>query len=399
MKTTKNSKLFLASIGFLFSALLFLNCQKDEILTNNDALYQTNNEGAKPDPVEGNNLSFPVIWSDGYEKVLREPPVPGEAFLEDEWWYVWGDEPIDPNSTIFSCKPNADNIELCEDGSVPGDGASQLYRAYIQKVASNVWQADNFPATEPLNVDLIDWGDNLESIDWTIKSQVRTELVLYENLPEPVLEYAMRHVSGWGTDEVHGLQTTQNGEPVFGPGNLATVYSHNARLTIQKLNIDRDLIVPGSLTWVPNEGWTETISSGDDIINTPIFNMAVYEAGDGPGYYSAEINVKGKIIFGYTWNVRRLNEGEGFYRITYSFDEVGGVVPLNTFFDESTEIIVPIEEFARSTSSVVEGQKGGLAVVDVGNNLTYMDILIVKNTGGGGGGNGGGGNGGGHGGD
>ena len=25
---------------------------------------------------------------------------------------------------------------------------------------------------------------------------------------------------------------------------------------------------------------------------------------DGPGGYSAEVNVKGKVIFGYTWNVR-----------------------------------------------------------------------------------------------
>ncbi len=46
----------------------------------------------------------------------------------------------------------------------------------------------------------------------------------------------------------------------------------------------------------------------------PDFNKRVYEEGDGPGYYNAEINVKGRIIYGYTWNVRQLNEGAGDYR-------------------------------------------------------------------------------------
>lgn len=378
MKTTK---LILASFGFLFISLLFTQCHKEELITNDDVNLEVK-KNKPPAETAGNNLSFPVIWSDGYELDLREPIEFGPQ-LDDEWWYVWAEDPIDPSYPVYSCKPLASDPTRCEDGSNPGDGSSTVYKAYLQKRNDNTWQAFNKPVSEPLNVDLIDWGDNLESVDWTIRSQVRTELVLFENIEVPVAQYAMRHVSGWGETEMHGLQTELNGDVVYGPGNIATVYSHNSRLTIQKLNIDRDSIVEGSLTWVPNEGWTETDPTSDDLINAPIFNLAVYEAADGPGYYSAEVNIKGKIIYGYTWNVRDLNEGTGFYRITYSFDEAGGEVALNTYFDESTEIIVPIEESNKPDPS---GTRGGIAKIDVENNLTYMDLRIKPKGGGGGGG-------------
>ena len=51
--------------------------------------------------------------------------------------------------------------------------------------------------------------------------------------------------------------------------------------------------------------------------------MAVYNAGDGPGYYSAEINVKGKVIYGMLWDLKKAGDGPGTYRITFSFDSVG----------------------------------------------------------------------------
>ena len=270
-----------------------------------------------------------------------------------------------------------------------------MYRAYIQKVPSNVWQADNFTATEPVYVDIIDWGDNLESIDWGIRSQVRTEIVLYENLTTPVVEFAMRHVSGWGADEVHGLQTNLDSSIVYGPGTQATVYSHNARLTIQKLNVDKDSIPEGGLVWVPKLGW-ETSEAYTDLVNPPLLNQAVYEAGDGPGYYNAEVNVKGKIIYGYTWDVRHMNEDLGTYRITFSFDEEGGTVALNTFFDELTEIFVVVEEESSEDGEDAEGSRGGTGVIDVANNLTYMDIRIIEGHGPGGGGGHNGGGGGGH---
>ena len=394
------------SIGVLIFLMFFLIQCEQEIFTLDDPSLQSEKLMAEPpdDGTEtaGNNLSFPVIWSDYIPKTVPGTTM-GEYSLNGEWWYVWGVDPIDPQAELFSCKPNAQNENVCEDGSDPGDGVTTVYRAYVQKDALNVWQAYNDVPTDVVNVDRIDWGDNLESLAWTTRSQVRAEVVLLEDLVEPVSEFAMRHVDSWGIDEVHGLQTDLNGQPVDdieGLGTIATVYSHNARFTLQKLNVesldelytDTGGNIKSKLEWIPTVGWTEDQSGGsEDLVNDdPLLNMAVYDAGDGPGYYNAEINVKGKIIYGYTWNVRELNEGEGYYRLTFSFD-AESAYPLNTYFDEATEIVVPIEEEEESeVATKEEGPgNGGVAVIDVGNNLTYMDILITERSRGGGGGGGG----------
>lgn len=367
----------------------------------------------------GNNLSYPVIWAEGITKVA--PGTPGmDPLLTGEWWYWWGTEGTDPNIIPLSCPPDPDDFTKCDDG-VPGTAAgpapvqnADLVRAFVQKDPQNQWQAGSFnSAGVPVNIDLIDWGDNLESVDWYTRSQVRTELVLYENAALgdaeaygfPMLEYEMRHTSGWGIDEAHGLAALP-ADPLVAPtallgvGDQATVYTYCARLTIQKLLVDRDDARLADLEWVPGEGWTEPEGYPDDLINPHLFNGSVHEGGDGPGYYSAEVNVKGKIIFGYTWNVRNLNEGAGHYRITFSLDEVCGTAPLNTFFVDGVttimepEVEVPEEPEAASPGDATTADEGGdtgggTGVLDFINNLTYMDIAILERSGGGGGGGGG----------
>jgi hypothetical protein len=325
---------------------------------------------------------------------------------------------VDPDVTPASCPPDPDNLQLCDDGveggtnaelvpgEPPADNPLPLAKAFLQKDLGNVWQADSADwSAAPVYVDWIDWGDNLESVDWYTRSQVRTEVVLFQDLTTPMTEYEMRHTSDWGSDEVHGLATV-GGTVSLGPGTRATVYSPCARLTIQKLLVQRDHDCLQYLEWVPGTGWTEPDSypegvvCPDLLIKDPIFNKAVHEAKDGPGYYNAEINVKheakdgpgyynaeinvkGRIIYGYTWSVRKLNDdGAGPYRLTFSFDTTcGGTVPLNTFFvDGVTSIIMPAEEVIEE-----EPGGGGTAELDTVNNLTYMDVLIHERGGGGGG--------------
>jgi hypothetical protein len=292
--------------------------------------------GGKPNPeTAGNNLSFPVIWAEGVTKVL--PGVFDNPTLGGVWWYQWGTNGVDPDITPASCPPdpdegdlslNPDGLPLCDDGEPgsvdldnnvagepPAGNPLPLAKAYIQKDPLNTWQADSDDwSGAPVNVDWIDWGDNLESVDWYTRSQVRTEVVLFQDNPNegPWLEYEMRHTDGWGINEVHGLAADlTTGDPQLGPGDQATVYSPCARLTIQKLLVERDDVDLENLVWVwdPEVGepyWTESETyEGDPLINDPIFNMAVHEAQDGPGYYNAEINVKGRIIYGYTWSVRK----------------------------------------------------------------------------------------------
>jgi hypothetical protein len=382
--------------------------------------------GGKPGgETAGNNLSYPVIWAEGVTKTL-----PGTAemdpVLNGEWWYQWGTNGVDPDVTPASCPPDPDEsnldlnpnvLPLCDDGiadvvdlaleagTPAADNPLPLAKAFIQKDPLNVWQAgsENW-SDNPVNVHWIDWGDNLESVDWYTRSQVRTEVVLFQDLIESMLEYEMRHTSGWGIDEVHGLAATFDEPPeaMTGPGTRATVYTHCARLTIQKLLVDRDDPRLADLIWVAGEGWTEPdedpsypeLPYPDDLINPHIFNGSVHEGGDGPGYYSAEINVKGRIIFGYTWNVRQLNDmyggtAAGDYRITFSLDEVCGEADINTYFvDGVTEIIVPLEEEV-AAAAAEEGEEpggGAVGVLDFDNNLTYMDVRILERGGGGGGG-------------
>lgn len=357
----------------------------------------------------GNNLSYPVLWAEGVTKDLRGTP--GTVLTEGEWWYQWGTNGTEPDVTPAACPPDEDDAFYCDDGllgsvgpdprTLSADNYQGLVRAFIQKDPLNEWQAGSLDVSDtPLVVDWIDWGDNLESVDWYTRSQVRTEVVLFEDLMESLTEYEMRHTSGWGINEVHGLAAALDGTVTPLDGYSATVYSPCARFTIQKLAVEREdpALDPllGNLVWVPGQGWIESESYEGDLINdVPLFNKAVHEALDGPGYYNAEINVKGRIIYGYTWSVRKLNEGAGDYRLTFSFDESCGAVDLNTSFaDGETEIIVPIEEEVVVTEAEsTEG--GGVGVLDFGNNLTYMDIRIHERTGGGGGGGNGGGGGGG----
>lgn len=334
----------------------------------------------------GNNLSFPVIWAEGVAVTL--PGEPGvEPVLDGNWWYWWG---TTPEGDPLSCPPDPQNNAICEDGSSPGGGA---VRVFVQQDTGNVWQAGTADwSAAPVDVTWIDWGDNLEAVDWNIRSMVRTEVVLLQDLaPEDAMtEYLMRHLSGLGINEMWGVETTGNPPvaQIVDPNLQATIFSPCARLTIQRLNVLRDDARLSDLVWVPGIGWTEGPGVGWDLINPAIFNQAVHEAGDGPGFYNAEVNVKGKVIFGYTWNVRNLNEGEADYRVTYSFDGTCDTVSLNTFFtDGITQIMLPDEGEAVLPAVLDEGQPpvgGGEAILDCENNLTYIDVRIGTPSGNGG---------------
>ncbi len=387
-------------------ALIFLawNCQKDEFtkVRSNDDPVQVTYRAKPGGETAGNNLSFPVIWAEGETLSLREvdPTVPEDEpyVLQGEFWYYWdaGD------GTVETCPSDPENPDLCEDGSTPGPGA---LKAYVQKDPDNQWQAQNDIATQqPVYVDSIDWGDNLESVAWYTKSQVRAEVVLYKMLSGsdpyyPIMrEYEMQFLYGLGIDEVHGVATDETGKPYNsidhpnrGLGTQATVFSPCSRFMIQKLMLPRESMDNDQLEFIPSVGWTE-IDPTLNLINDPIFNMAVHEAEDGPGYYNAEVNVKGKVIYGYTWNVRKLNDPTGIdglvdpvagdYRLTFSFDEGCPTVALNTSL-EHAGIIRPSEE-EEEAAILAEEDDGGSSEggypqmydYDEGT-LTYVDVRIL----------------------
>lgn len=292
--------------------------------------------GGKPGgETAGNNLSFPVQWSeDGMTVAL-----PGDPAV------------VTVNGVVLPGTYSTDDMTPCL-------GA-------VQKDANNSWQADSALAASNV-ITTIDWGDNLESKDWKLGTVVRVETGLYDNvLPDTMTRYEMCYISGSGTDEVWGLRVTGSAGayvPVQVENTEAMVYTAGARLTIQQ-------IVPGgTYTWDPaTHMWTGTGASA------PIFNAAAWQkTTDGPGSYGAELNVGGKIVYGFVWKTTGLTAGE--YRLTFSLDDAeAGFVGSGASFDATTTILGAVTEVAAA-----EEGGGNTAVVDTANQLTYIDVGLTS---------------------
>jgi len=299
--------------------------------------------GGGQEETAGNNLSLPVIWGESAQLPLRG---------------IWNSPVFDGEYTLV--------------GNVP---------YYEQQDPFNSWQAESKSYSQWLPVTWIDWGDNLESQDWKTTSKVRIETVLYKDLGvadwtgfiwPKMLGFEMAYLYGAGTTEIWGT----NGLTYL--SDQATIYSDHARLTIQKV-ADVGVLQNGDLTWdTSSNQWV-----GADV-QEPDFNGGCWEDIDGPGGYSAEINVSGKAIYGYNWDVRTTSNGEaGVYRITFSLDPNYGSAPLRTLIDSSAQI-KPTTVEGETSILLTKGPGGGggktggggTAMIDPANNLTYIEVTI-----------------------
>jgi hypothetical protein len=191
---------------------------------------------------------------------------------------------------------------------------------------------------------------------------IRVEHVLEGATAAPLEGYNMYLLYGTGPSEMQGTDGTTG---FFVP----TLYSVMPRLTIEKIDAE-----------------------GGNPVYTA-FDGAIHEGVglDGPGYYSAEVNVAGKIIYGYNFMIRNLTlpPGEtkyGWWRITFSLDDqatVGGTpVARNLSLDllgSTATVAVPGAPPAGYTPQI-----------DPATNRTWLDIYVESASGGGGGGGGGG---------
>lgn len=386
----------------------------------------------------GNNLSTPSIQTESANSIEANWATPAEPQLGEH--YSYGCD-IPQSNTQFnypntSCVDNLDNptayytANQCTAAGMPCDGLP-VSRIYWQKVDVNEWWADDDGILNNLEnfvrVAFIDWGDALEAVSWNERSVIRVETQPWGNhIPgfDPTLGatceqaaadpendcktgFQMWHVSGQGITEHWGVRATDSDEAVsFNYDSpFQIIKTTNARLNLTKMEAGDALCSQpgGNPGDDPPEvgGWT-----GSEWDGTCTWS-------DAP--YSVETSVGGKYVYGFNWRMKNVDLSTmcpgwlktGFWRLTfYAPDDV-------LFDDEFIPNVAPpavpaqardLEPVALNTAMAFDAVAAVDAededpeeddrlyqpMVDVGNNLSYLDICIVAKTKGGGGGKGGG---------
>lgn len=272
----------------------------------------------KPVVETTNNLSFPAIAVDGFTIT----PLEASSFTV-------------PYAGTY---PGLTADQITALGAVPW---------YAQKVAGNAWQADYLVA-ESTDVDVIDWGDNIESVDAFVRRPFRLEVVLFDNtLTEAMTGYTMALLEYPSSpSEVQGTDATTY------EGSSATVVSTKPKLVIQALGTAS----AAELTW------NADLSRWVGVDGTPL--------AASPIGFAPELNVAGKYIFGASTGGWKPTAA-GLYRITF-------YIPADSKVNLRSAVIAePLPE-----AVIAEAEEGGGAtpVVDSINNLTYVDVVVQPRT-------------------
>lgn len=272
-------KLTFTRLAFvLLAALVLANCSQNptgvadnQSVGDTDFLKRATDVSAVPSSY-GNCLSMPVVFAEGHGLTGEDPAVfSGLRGTPGVEYFV---EPYD--ATLIDGYPVYRNPSINEWQAGWADGTT--------------WGGE-IPVE-------IDWADNMTRQTWTERSKVRVEVVLFaavDPILHPLTGYNMYSLGGTQLDEIFVTNTTKY------IATLATVYSNVARLKIEKLDVQGGVPI------------------------AVIYDSPVYERYfvDGPSAaYSAEVNMGGKCIYGYNWDVRDvpLVNKSGWYRLTFSLD-------------------------------------------------------------------------------
>ena len=271
--------------------------------------------GGEGDTGFGNNLSFPLVFADGYG-------VAGAKITATSTW---------PGVGPFATRPAFDfNTGLrpltTETGTTfpvfsSGTQVSLGGVVYFPQATASTWQAEwrNNASGAQLEA-IVDWGDALLSRSYTTSSIVRIETTLKQDatiagVTDTMTAYNMKLLSGSRTTELQGTDGTTIASPA------RNVFAINGRLKIEK---------------IATGGGADTV----------VFDKAVYEGfgtttegsegSEGSGgsggsggsattstKYGAELNVAGSVVYGYNFrlsSVTGIADKAGQYRITFSLD-------------------------------------------------------------------------------
>lgn len=289
--------------------------------------------GGGEDGGYGDNLSYPVIFAES--RGLAGGDVAGTAPTR---FANTGLRPFATDTLALAALTALDTLPFWYSGNV-----SEVYttgvNVFWQKTA-NVWQAQWQARSGDGNTKVIvDWGDNLRSVKYATTSVVRVEHVMYANDSTTLLGYPMDvTVNPSSPTEKQGIY--DDGKQAVPAQFTPTVFSDQARLTIQKID-----------------------AKGGNVTYT-FLNKAVSESFgiDGPGGYSAEINVGGKVLFGYVLDFKKVVmppgvSKDGWWRITFSMDGGSGAT-----FDglaAGDELLATIDENSTTAEIEVGTTRGG----------------------------------------
>jgi len=261
----------------------------------------------------GNNLSFPVVLAEGYG--IGGLPVDGTVlpYLD----YNTGFRPT--TADIVDPFPYFDPASAYElDGTT-----------YYEQKSASTWQAEWVDGSGGPQQVAVLWGDNLVSTSFNTDSVIRVETVLTQNISDsPMTAYTMQSLYGTKRDEMFGTDTTTY------ESDERTLYTVLGHLKVQKI-----------------DGLGNVVCTH--------FDKAVYESFglDGPGGFSAEINTSGKLLFGYIWFMRDVDEVAcngrgGTWKLTFSNDESGIVGGTDVF--RNIEIVGTNHGIYNATEASVE---------------------------------------------
>ncbi len=274
--------------------------------------------GGEVETTAGNNLSFPTIAGDGFAIV-----------------------PI--SQTLFTKQYSGLYVGLTAEEIASLQG----YEWYAQKTDGNIWQAGYFlnPSGTRINIFGVDWGDNVESVNPLLGQPFRLEVTLYTKPTTLMIGYNMRALANPSSpDEIQGTNKVTY-ESLF-----ATVASPRPTMVIQHI---LDASATSSLVW-NGTAWTK------DGLVIPTTTIS----------FGPELNVAGKYVYGASSGGWRPVE-DGLYRLTF-------YAPASDISFRDA-VVGNLADWSTTTEVATETETGvAKPVIDVADNLTYIDTTVVS---------------------
>ncbi len=340
------------------------------------------------------SFSFTAVFPNGMSYGCAAPEKIGTTTFPNTSCVDATGNPLTPEQC--TCRDSSgDPIPGCDAAAAKclGKLHSELERIYWQKTSQNRWQAGYVTSAQPLPVQHVDWGDNLEGKTWPLQV-LRVETNTFSRLDPGTLRFDMWHVFGQGTDELWGAHATNPAEGgpapyVYQGFPYAVNVASAARLNLSKLEQGASACPAAA------KGVTQSPYEGQITVFTP------YAGWSGSVYardilYGVELNIKGSYVYGFNWNVKTepVTQGvnrAGWWRLTFyspdnaldfhQWPDPSGSDPLAP----PLSLLEPAPMLTLSSSSESEtGLKLYVPQVDKVNNLTYLDICIQEGKSGGG---------------